>query len=273
MELHKRRKEILARLQEEGDVAVDRLATLFDVSENTIRNDLNAMEEENLLKRVRGGATVQDSNTTTRIQAFDARFGIQKEAKQQIGAWAADLIEDGDVIILDASSTVYHMVTFLKHHSNLTVVTNGLEVAWLLARNPSNTVLLSANKVSPHGFSVVGELNAGIRNNFRAYKCFVSCSGFSIEQGLTEVEVAEGPLKSEMMGLAQKVIALVDHSKLGKVDAYRFASLDDIDHFVTDDGLAPHDVDKITAAAQFPLTLAGPHEARTFEPEEVKAQA
>ncbi len=266
MEFYKRRQAILSRLEELDEVSVEDLAAYLQVSANTIRNDLNALETENLLRRVRGGALALDRNGTDAHKLFAARANINQTAKEQMGRWAASLVKNGEAIVLDASSTVYHLATFLKDHRDLTVVTNGLEAALLLARNPSNKVILAANVVRPDGFTLVGSLQPDLLNHFYASKCFITCSGLSLEQGLTEADLDEAPLKSQMIKLARQVIAVVDHSKWGRIDTYRFAELNQIDHLVTDEGGNPESLAALRHVALFPITVVGDSQVDTLEP-------
>lgn len=266
MEFYKRRQAILSRLKEMGEVSVEDLAAHLQVSANTIRNDLNALEAENLLRRIRGGAVIADSNGTSTHQLFAERASVNQTAKEQMARWAASLVKDGEAIVLDASSTIYHLATFLKDHRDLTVVTNGLEVALLLARNPSNKVILAANVVRSNGFTLIGSLHPDLLNHFYASKCFITCSGLSVEQGFTEADLDEAPLKSQMIKLARQVIALVDHSKWDRIDTYRFAQLDQIDHLVTDEGASSESLTALRQAAPFSITVAGDTAGETLEP-------
>lgn len=264
LEAHKRRQAISTLLNERGEVAIEDLALRLAVSENTVRNDLSAMEDEGLLRRVRGGAVTANgdgiyagASRATLSPAFAERLKVRKAVKESIGAWAARLVQDGDALVLDASSTVYYMALCLQERRNLTVVTNGLNVALLLAQNPSNKVILAANEVRPDGFSVVGRLNPDILNHFYASKCFVSCSGFSLEQGLTELYVDEAVPKSHMIRLAREVITLIDHSKFGRIDTYRFAELNQIHHLVVDEAMAPEQLAALRELGEFPITVVG----------------
>lgn len=267
MEIHNRRAAISTLLEEKGSVAVDDLSIRLDVSENTIRNDLKAMEAENLLQRVRGGAVSLADNHKPANREFARRFHRNQSAKEQIGRWAANMIKDGDAIILDASSTVYHLATFLGGHNNLTVVTNGLETATFMAQNPTNKVILAANTVRADGLAVTGSLQPNLLNFFFASKCFITSSGLSSKQGLTEVDGDEAPLKYQMIKLARQVIAMVDHSKIGKVDTFRFADLNQIDHLITDEMVSDQVLSNVRQAANFPITVVGPSAVETLEPD------
>ena len=106
METHRRRQVILTLLEERGEVAVDELAVDLGVSENTIRNDLNALADEALVRRVRGGAVAVNGGSTRTKTDFTVRANRYKRAKELMGRWAARMVQDGDAIVLDVSSTV-----------------------------------------------------------------------------------------------------------------------------------------------------------------------
>lgn len=269
MESHQRRQAILQLLEKKGEVAIEELADQFVVSTNTIRNDLNALGQDNLLRRVRGGAASSGSKHGIISKRFASRFSTNQKAKDQMGRWAASLVKDGDAVVLDASSTIYHMATYLQNHKKLTVVTNGIEVALLLAQNPSIKVILAANSVRPDGLAVMGSLQPDLLNHFFASKCFITSSGLSLEQDLTEEDSDEARMKSQMIGLARQVIALVDHSKFGKLGTYRFAELNQIDHLIMDDGIDPDFLANLSQVAKFSITVTREKSAQTIEPNRV----
>ena len=120
-------------------------------------------------------------------------------AKNCIGAGAAKLVNDEDSILLDASSTAYYLALHLRERSRLRVVTNGIEVARLLAQNPTNTVILIGGVVRADGSSVTGLLSEQIISELHIQKAFVSCSGFSVERGMTEVHLEEAQLKRKAL--------------------------------------------------------------------------
>ncbi|MEA3337344.1 MAG: DeoR/GlpR family transcriptional regulator [Chloroflexota bacterium] len=265
MEVQKRWQVILSLLKEKGEVGVDDLAARLDVSSNTIRNDLNAMAAKSLLIKVRGGAVAAASNGQPE-RVFAAKTKIKRREKELIGRYAASLVENGDAIVLDASSTVYHLAILLQDRRDLTVVTNGLETAMLLAQNSSNKVILASDVVSSDGYSLIGDLNPNLMQNFTAAKCFFSCTAFSSDQGMMEMDVDEGELKAQMLALGEKTIALVDHSKLDTMGAYRFAGLKDIDTFITDDAIEPHQLQALQRIATFRIATVSDNSAEVFEP-------
>ncbi len=263
MTTFERRQRILGLLRERPGIKVGELAKELGVSEGTIRNDLAALAADKQLIRVRGGAVLRDV-TAVSHPSFASRMRVQAAAKQQIARRAADLIEDGDAILLDASSTVYALVPFLQNRRNLTVVTNGIEAARALAQNRSNTVILLGGVVSPEGTSVTGLLSEQILKDLHIKTAFVSCYGFSLA-GLTEVDLHEAQIKSRMIASAESVVALIDASKFGKVDLVPFARLDQIDHIFTDCGLAPEWIEQLRRTC-VRLTVCGENTTTTYAP-------
>ncbi len=232
MTTFERRRTIVRLLREQPGIKVARLADLLEVSAGTIRNDLNALEEEQKLRRVRGGAIlleVPESEANTNLQKT-----INLEAKQRIARWAAKNVANGDAIFLDASSTVRCIIPFIKAYRNLTIVTNGLETARKLTVNPAHTVILVGGIVNSDGMATTGRMGVEILEKLNLQTAFVSGVGFSPETGLTEKTFEEASLKQAMLGSIRRTVALVDSTKIGKVGFAPFAAVDDIDDFYTD---------------------------------------
>ena len=201
-----------------------------------------------------------------RSPAFAARARINETAKQNLARWAAAVVEDGDFILLDASTTVYHIAAFLQDRRNLTVVTNGIEVARRLAQNPTNTVILLGGALRADSTSVSGPLSERCLRDFHVKTAFVSSTGFSLEGGLTEVDIAEAHLKSRMIGMADSVVALVDSSKFGRMDLTPFAQLHDISRIFTDNQLDPAWADALQRTPVI-LTICGENSVSSHGPD------
>jgi len=185
-----RRQRLLALLQQQPGIRVPELASLLGVSQGTIRYDFNALAESGQLTRVRGGAALPDGMDVQSL-AFAARAHTNELAKLRIARGAAELVEDGDAILIDASTTAFHIAPFLDENRNLTVVTNGIDAARRLAKNPSNTVILLGGVVREDGSRVSGPLSEVPLADLHIKTAFVSGTGFSLEAGLTEVDIDE----------------------------------------------------------------------------------
>ena len=264
MTTFERRQRILRLLREQSGIKVTELAQRLRVSEGTIRNDLSALENAGQLTRVRGGAVLRDRPQFI-SPSFANRAQENAAAKQRIARWAADMVEDGDSVLLDSSSTVYHIASFLQDRSRLTIVTNGIEVAFALAQNPTNTIILIGGILRPDQALLVGHLGERILENLHIKTAFVSCSGFSVETGLTQVDIQEAQLKSRMIESAERVVALVDSSKFGKVDLTPFASIEQVSQILSDSELDPQYIDQLRQTCVV-LTVCGEETTSSYAP-------
>ncbi len=237
MTTYERRQSLLDLLRKQPGLRVPELAKSLGVSEGTIRNDFNALENERRLKRVHGGAVLQQQDQFQNL-SFIKRYQQNAAAKLAIAGAAADLVNDGDSILLDASSTNYYFAKVLSKHNRLRVITNGFEVARELAQNTANTVILVGGIVNNESSSVTGLLSEHIIEDLHIQKAFLSCSGFSLERGMTEVHLAEAQIKRKVIESSQQLFALVDSSKFGKEDLTSFARPEKISHLFTDQNLS-----------------------------------
>ena len=242
-----RRLLLLEILRKQPGLRVPQLAKALDVSEGTIRNDLNALDQQGKLTRVHGGAVLNEP-ALFQSNSFMLRFQKNAAAKLAIAREAAALVKDGDSILLDASSTCYYFARALTERKKLRVITNGFECARELAQNSTNTVILIGGLVNYDSSSVTGLLSEQVISELHVQKAFFSCSGFSLERGMTEVHLSEAQLKQKATKSAQSVIALVDSTKFGKEDLTPFAHLDQITHLITDSELSSDWIEKLTRA-------------------------
>jgi DeoR/GlpR family transcriptional regulator of sugar metabolism len=238
MTSYERRQKLLELLRRQHGLRLPEIATALDVSEGTVRHDLNALQEEGRLTRFHGGAVLIEQRNFSNT-SFASRHREHAVEKEIIARTAYNLVKDGDSILLDASSTVYYFALALETRQRLRVVTNGLDVARLLAKNPSNTVILIGGILNPEGSSLTGLLSEQVLENLHVLKAFVSASGFSIQRGLTEVHLEEAQLKRKAILLAQQVFALLDSSKLGKEDLTSFVRPEQLCCLYTDAGISP----------------------------------
>lgn len=233
MVTHKRRQFLLELIQKQPCLRVSEMAEELEVSEGTIRNDLNALQEEGRVTRVHGGAVVIERNAIGN-NSFFTRYDQNLIRKNAIAREAAKLVSDGDSILLDASSTAYSLACSLSDRKDLRVVTNGFITANELAKNNSNNVALIGGMVNYGSSSVTGLLSERIIEELHVQKAFLSCSGFSLERGMTEVHINEAQLKRKVIHITDQLMALIDSSKFGKEDLTPFAKPGDIYRLYTD---------------------------------------
>jgi ribose transport system substrate-binding protein len=259
-----RRERVLSLVRKQPGIRVVELAQQLSVSQGTIRNDLEALQEARRLARVRGGAIASDGGAANGAE-FSARARNQYDAKLSIARWAAELVNDGDSILLDASTTVYQIAQFLADRTNLTVVTNGLEVARALAYNPTNSVILLGGALRADGATVAGAITERMLQELHVKLALVSATGISIDTGLTDDDIDQTHVKSIMVGSADSVVALVDSSKFGRRNLSLFAQVGQIARIFTDDALDPAWIEQFQRTSTT-LTVCGPDTVASFTP-------
>lgn len=230
-----RQMEIARIVEEQGRARVNELAARFGVSAVTIRKDLDALAEADRVIRTHGGAIA--ARVRRPDLSFDARDRLQREEKAAIGASAADHVDNGESIVIDASTTALQLARELVRREDrhgITVVTNGIRAATEMAGRDGMTVLLMGGRVRSGSLSVVGHLGDAVFDRINVHKAFVSATGFTFEEGLTEAREEEAQIKRAMVGAASEVYALIDHSKWGRVASATFCELGDVRHVVTD---------------------------------------
>lgn len=226
-----RRDQIMALLQRHGQVTVKWCAEQLGVSEVTIRSDFALLEREGLLRRVWGGAVLD--RPLWPEGSFASRLKIQSAEKERIARAAAELIVDGDTVMLDASTTAYAIARQIADRRNLTIITNGMHLALALGANPAITTIVIGGQVRGDTGSLTGTLAEEMLQRLHADKGFFSARGLTVAKGLTESSIPEGLLKAEMVRHVDRVIAVLDSSKLGQTALTSFCPVEVIHHLIT----------------------------------------
>lgn len=241
-----RRVLILEKLSTNGQVDVHSLSQELGVSEVTIRNDLTRLEQKNMLIRARGGAIKLDR--VGMDFTLSDKNKQHNEEKKRIGQAAAELIDDGDTIILDSGTTTAEITKNLNKISDLTVITNALNVANQLAEHKNVNVIIPGGFLRKNSLSLVGTT---AEVSFRSYFCdklFLAVDGFSIAHGLSTPNVEEAYLNRIMIEIAKKVIVVTDSSKFNKRSFAFIAPISAIDVVITDAGIPAEDHKKLENA-------------------------
>jgi DeoR/GlpR family transcriptional regulator of sugar metabolism len=238
-----RQEQIARMVVDAGRVRVTDLAAQFGVSPVTIRKDLLVLEGEARVVRTHGGAIAP--RTSSRPEpAFEVRERLQRDEKWRIGAAAAALVEDGESIVFDASTTALYVARHLKDRPawhQLTVITNSIRIALELAGHPGITVLMLGGRVRAEALSVVGPLGDGVFRRVNVQKAFVGAVGLTMEAGLSDAMEEEAQIKRSMVAAAREVYALVDHTKFGRTASATFCRADRLTAILTDER-APADM-------------------------------
>ncbi len=227
-----RRREIIARLALNGKVIVSELAHDFDVTEETIRRDLEKLDREGLVSKTYGGA-VSKHNSTFDLP-YNIREGVNVEQKQTISEHIAAMVKDGARIMLDASSTALYALQKLKGKKNLTVITNSVKILIELADKSDWTVLSTGGNLKKGGLALMGSSAEKMIKSYHVDIAICSCKGLDTELGVTDSNEADSLIKQAMLSSAERRILALDGEKFDKKAFVRVCSCEDIDVLVTD---------------------------------------
>lgn len=223
---------IESSLQTQARVTVEQLSRALKVSPVTIRADLTELERRGRLVRIHGGAMA--ANKAAHELDFEYRAQIQHAAKLAIGKYAASLVRDGDSIFLDASTTALELARHVSDRRELTVITNSLRSAEELVTYPNLTVIMPGGIVRREAFSLVGMWSADLIQQFNIGRAFMGARGFTLKEGLTDVNPDEVALKRTIVGVAREVVALIDHTKWNQVALASFCTAEQLGTIITD---------------------------------------
>lgn len=232
-----RREQILQMLVKQGNVQVSDLVPQLGVSAVTIRTDLSALESQGLVTRSYGGASL--TRTPPPEQNIRQKDALNAGAKEHIGTAAAALVAPGDNIIIDSGTTTMPLARHIRELKQVTVMTNGLNIAWELADAPGVELMLTGGLLRKQSLSIQGAQAEACLNVYNFDKLFLGVDGFDLQFGITTHHEAEASLNHKMVERAKKVIVLTDSSKFGRVSLHRIVLLDRIHTVITDAGISP----------------------------------
>lgn len=228
-----RKNEILAKLMLDGKVVVSDLSELFHVTEETIRRDLDKLEKEGLAKKTYGGA-VRNESLNVELP-YTIRKQTNVESKKYIASQISSMIQDGDCIMLDASTTALYTAKGIYNKSNITLITNSIEM--LLDIPPKNDwkVISTGGIIAPNSLSFTGPQAEKMVTSYHVDLAVISCKGVDMQKGLTDTTDANAEVKKAFLQSARKIVLGADSSKFDKISFVRFADFADIDAIVTDE--------------------------------------
>jgi DeoR/GlpR family transcriptional regulator of sugar metabolism len=229
----KRRREGLERLvNDQGGITVADAANRMGVSQMTIRRDLDALDALGRVRRVRGGAIVRVGRAHE--PPLEDRAALATAAKARIARLAADLVGDGDTIILDVGSTGVELARALRGRSRLTVLTASVSVVSVLADEPGIRVIATGGLVRASEMSMVGAIAEGVFDNHNCDTLFLGVAGIDPVKGLTEFSLDDARVKQAAIRSARSVVVLADERKLGTVAFARISHFGAADVLICD---------------------------------------
>lgn len=246
MYAEERQGAIVERARSKGRVEVASLASVLGVSLETVRRDLGALEKRGMLRRTHGGAVPVE---LLRFEPeVSERQTEQVAEKARIAEAALDFLPERGTVALDAGTTTAALAELLPAGRELTVLTNCLPIASALASNTSLKVVISGGRVRARTLAAVDDAAARFLDEFAPDVAFVGANGVSARRGLTTPHEAEAAAKRAFVRGAGRVVALADHTKVGREHFVRFARPEEVDVMITDTGLEESAAAELEAA-------------------------
>lgn len=260
--INERIARILKKLEEDNKVEINDLCQEFGVSEVTIRKDLQTLADQKLITRVRGGAIAIPSMASIDkpiISNIQSRQLVKQKEKETIGKLAASLIADNDIIILDAGTTTLELAKNLDKFSNLTIITNSINIALeLTTRYKRFNVIMIGGQINKDSLSLVGPVAISTLKKFYCDKLFLGVDSFNIENGLSTLSLEGAAINQAMISIAKKTIAVFDSSKINKRGFTNIAPVTAIDTVVTDKNI-PEDIKRHLIEIGIKLFIVDPN--------------
>jgi DeoR/GlpR family transcriptional regulator of sugar metabolism len=248
-----RRQQIVNDIDTLDDNIIPKLSQKYGVSEMTIRRDLKVLEETGHIRRTYGGAVrwpLANAPVAPPLLARAKRQTLTPAHKARIAQYAAEqLVESGDIIFLEGGTTATAMVPYLARKEELTVVTNGLATTDELQRHmpPSATIISAGGILRPESSTYVGSVTERFFREFHARRLFLSATGLTLREGITDPQMLEIQVKRAMIASAQEVIMLMDSTKLGIRSLMKVLDFGEIRLLITDDGISEEGLEELRA--------------------------
>jgi DeoR family L-fucose operon activator len=234
---------IVGLVNERGGIRVSELSELCQVTEETIRRDLDRLEQAGRLRRSHGGAVSVKDNQQPEIPYFEREI-THAEEKKRIAQEAIKRIGSKDRILLDASSTAWYMAADLPDLP-LTVLTNSIKVATELSSKEKIQVISTGGILAQRSLSFVGPLAERSLDAYHVDKVFLSCKGVHLDRGISESNELQARIKERMIGMADEVILLADSSKFGLQAFTHVANLSEVNVIITDRRIDKETLDRL----------------------------
>jgi len=227
-----RKKTILTRLASEEKIYVPDLAEILNVSTETIRRDLDRLEKEGKLKKVYGGAILNNEDPLE--PSFEQKTTINQMEKRGIAKIAASLIEDGDIIMIGNGTTPLEIVRFLGDKKNITLITHSAAVLFLCKEVFKGKIIFVGGEVDTNQQSTHGPLAELMLKQMKANKAFISAGGITVEDGITDYDLDEAHMSQLLMERSDELIVLADHTKFGETTFAHICSLKQASFIISD---------------------------------------
>jgi DeoR family transcriptional regulator, aga operon transcriptional repressor len=242
-----RRKSILNQINESGQVLVHELSNEFNVSEVTIRNDLEQLEKKHMLIRARGGAIKAERGVGIDYRLSE-KDKLNSAEKAKIGRRAALLINERDTIIIDSGTTTIEIAKNLGHFNDLTVISNAINIISQLIQLNNLSIIIPGGYLRKNSLSLVGPLAEKNLQNLYVDKVFIGVDGFDTRHGIYTPNIEEAYFNEIMIKISKEVIVVCDSSKFLRRSLAYICGIDKIHTVVTDNGIPDDDKKRLEDA-------------------------
>jgi len=229
-----RRQQLVELVERRKSLTVAELSAHFEVSPATIRRDLSHLSQRGMIERAHGGAARRVRRAANLPEPpLLNRASLQAEEKRRIGLAAAAHVDNNETIIISGGTTTAEMVAHLADRTNLTVITNAINILLALAPYPAINVIVPGGVLRHSELTLLGPLGEDAMENLRADKLFMGSPAIHTDYGLSAENFSEASSDQVLMGSASEVIVLADHTKFGRVATVRIAPLTRIRRIIT----------------------------------------
>lgn len=226
-----RHNQILQQLQSKGRIYVRDMSRELAVTEVTIRRDLTFLEDSGLLKKTYGGAVSLAPDVETSVRYREKR---KLSAKKIIGKLASELVDDGDIIYLEAGSTCHEIIPYLRKRKELTIIVNSLYLMRRLAELAGHKIIIIGGQYRPDRMDMVGPGAELAIMQLGGFKAFTGADDITIDSGISGADVVTVGFAKLVLKRASEVIFVGDHTKFDNPALYKIADLGNLDYIVTD---------------------------------------
>lgn len=261
-----RQKEILDLLNKNGYVEINSLCRMFNVTEMTIRRDLDTLAEQQGIERTRGGAIRQENNRYSETR-LETRMTLHSEEKLTIANEALKYIANGNAVYFDSGTTSFCLAQSLPSDLHILAVTNGLNICSELAYHPHVSSIMIGGEISRNTLSSRGTLSEEMLKLFRLDLAFLGTNSIELDGKVYTANVNETGLKKTAIKSAKKTYILADSSKINSSKIITYASLQDLEGLIIDDGISEADI-KILRKNGVNVIIAGKADNPVLNPAE-----
>ncbi len=237
-----RQERLLYHLLHDGNIEVEAMAATLGVSPSTVRRGLQELECRGLLKRTHGGAVPVEAPLYEPFR-YDASFqqqdAVRTDEKRRIGLAASELVQSGEIIAISAGTTATHVARCLKNRTNITIVTNAVNIAMELSHCPGLTVICTGGILSGTWFSLLGPSAIRTVEEFNYDWAFVGVDGLDSSSGITSNHLEEAALNRAMVTRSEKAVVVTDSSKLTKIARVHVCPVSALSLIITDTNAQP----------------------------------